>query len=82
MNEIGHFKVPVLYSGDVTGGVDHLHVNWIHLVCFSYIVIDDTAQPAQQIDSDLDKLFLLFNLYLKLPPLPLYKWYWILQLAM
>jgi hypothetical protein len=37
MNEIGHFKVLILYSGDV----DHLHVKRIHLVCFSYIVIED-----------------------------------------
>jgi hypothetical protein len=37
MNEIGHFKVLVVCSGDV----DHLHVKRIHLVGFSYIVIED-----------------------------------------
>jgi hypothetical protein len=41
MNEIDHFKVFVFYSGDVTADVDHLHVKRIHLVSFSYIVIDD-----------------------------------------
>jgi hypothetical protein len=41
MNEINHFKVYVLYSDDVTTDVDHLHVKRIHLVSFSYIVIED-----------------------------------------
>jgi hypothetical protein len=30
MNEIDHFNFFVLYSGDVTADVDHLHVNRIH----------------------------------------------------
>jgi hypothetical protein len=51
MNEIDHFKVLVLYSGDVTCDVDHLHVKRIHLLNFSYIVIEDVAQPAHQINS-------------------------------
>jgi hypothetical protein len=38
MNEIDHFNVFVLYNSDV----DHLHIKRIHLVCFSYIVIEDT----------------------------------------
>jgi hypothetical protein len=41
MNEIDHFKKIVLCSGDVTADVDHLHVKRIHLVGFSYIVIED-----------------------------------------
>jgi hypothetical protein len=41
MNEIDHFKVFVLYSGDVAADVDHLHVKRIDLVGFSYIVIKD-----------------------------------------
>jgi hypothetical protein len=44
MNEIDHFKVLVLYSGDVTCDVDHLHVKRIHLLNFSYIVIEDKEQ--------------------------------------
>jgi hypothetical protein len=30
MNEIGHFKVFVLCSGDVTANVDHLYTKRIH----------------------------------------------------
>jgi hypothetical protein len=41
MNEIDYFKLFVLYSGDVAANVDHLHVNRIYLVGFSYIVIKD-----------------------------------------
>jgi hypothetical protein len=41
MNEIDHFKVFILYSGDVATNVDHLHVKRIHLVGFFYIVIKD-----------------------------------------
>jgi hypothetical protein len=41
MNEIDHFKVFVLYSGDVMANVDHLHVKENSLVGFSYIVIED-----------------------------------------
>jgi hypothetical protein len=42
MNEIDHLKKFVLCSGDVTADVDHLHVKRIHLVCFSYRVIEDS----------------------------------------
>jgi hypothetical protein len=42
MNEIDHFKIFVLYSGDVSADVDHLHVKKINLVNFSYIDIYDT----------------------------------------
>jgi hypothetical protein len=41
MNEIDYFKLFILYSGDVAADVDHLHVKRIHLVDFSYIVIED-----------------------------------------
>jgi hypothetical protein len=41
MNEIDHFKVFVLYSDDVTTNVDHVHVKIVHLMNFSYIVIED-----------------------------------------
>jgi hypothetical protein len=41
MSEINHFKVFIMCSGDVTD-VDHLHVKRIHLIDFSYIVIDDS----------------------------------------
>jgi hypothetical protein len=41
MNEIDHFKVFILCSGDVAADVDDLHVKRIHLVSFSYIVIED-----------------------------------------
>jgi hypothetical protein len=30
MNEIDHFKVFILYSGDVANDMDHLHVKRIH----------------------------------------------------
>jgi hypothetical protein len=42
MNEIDHFKVFILYSDDVIADVDHLYVKRIHLVNFSYIVIEDS----------------------------------------
>jgi hypothetical protein len=45
MNEIDYFKVFVLCSGDVVADVDHLHVKIIHLMCLSYIVIQDTLLP-------------------------------------
>jgi hypothetical protein len=38
MCEIDHFKVFVVYSGDVAADVDYLHIKRIHLVCYSYIV--------------------------------------------
>jgi hypothetical protein len=41
MNEIGHFKVFVIYNDDVAADVDHLYVKRIYLVSFSYIVIED-----------------------------------------
>jgi hypothetical protein len=40
MNEIDHFKFFVLCSGDMTTDMNHLHVNRIHLVNFSYIFIE------------------------------------------
>jgi hypothetical protein len=41
MNEIDHFKFFILCSGDMAADMDHLHVKRIHLVSFSYIVIED-----------------------------------------
>jgi hypothetical protein len=41
MNEIDHFKIFILYSDDVAADVYHIHVKRIHLVGFSYIVIED-----------------------------------------
>jgi hypothetical protein len=43
MNKIDHFKVFVLCSDDVAADVDRVHVKRIHLVSFSYIVIEDSA---------------------------------------
>jgi hypothetical protein len=48
----------VPYSGDVTAGVDYLHVKRIHLVSFSYIVIED--KPANSFS-------FLFPPFLRLP---------------
>jgi hypothetical protein len=39
--KIDHFKKNVLCSDNVTTDVDYLHVKRIHLVGFSYIVIED-----------------------------------------
>jgi hypothetical protein len=41
MSEINHVKKIILCSGDMTADVDKLHVKRIHLVDFSYIVIED-----------------------------------------
>jgi hypothetical protein len=41
MREINHLKNFIIYSDDVTADVDHLHIKRIHLMCFSYIVIED-----------------------------------------
>jgi hypothetical protein len=41
MREINYFKVFIMYSNDVAADVDYLHVKRIHLVSFSYIVIED-----------------------------------------
>jgi hypothetical protein len=41
MNEIGYFKVFILYTGDVPADIDHLYVKRIHFVSFSYIAIED-----------------------------------------
>jgi hypothetical protein len=41
MKEIDHFKVFVLRSGDVVVDVARLHIKRIHLINFSYIVIED-----------------------------------------
>jgi hypothetical protein len=43
MNEFDHFKVFILYSGDVITDIDHLYIKKIHLVRFSYIVIEDSV---------------------------------------
>jgi hypothetical protein len=40
MSEINHFKVFIMCSDNVAADVDYLHVRRIHLVCFSYIVIE------------------------------------------
>jgi hypothetical protein len=47
MNEIDYFKVFILYSGDVTIDVNHLHIKRIDLVNFSYIVIDDMTLKSR-----------------------------------
>jgi hypothetical protein len=41
MSEINHFKVFIMYNDDITTDIDHLHVKRIHLMDFSYIVIED-----------------------------------------
>jgi hypothetical protein len=41
MNEIDYLKDFVLCSGDVAVDIDHLHIKIIHLVSFSYIIIED-----------------------------------------
>jgi hypothetical protein len=41
MSEINHFKVFIICSDDMIADVDHLHVKRIHIVGFSYIVIED-----------------------------------------
>jgi hypothetical protein len=48
MNVVDHFKNFVLCSGDVATDVDHLYVKRIHLVCFSYIVIEDFYELLSQ----------------------------------
>jgi hypothetical protein len=42
MSEINHFKVFIISSDDMVADLDHLHVKRIHLVNFSYIVIEDS----------------------------------------
>jgi hypothetical protein len=41
ISEINHFKVFIMCSDNMTSDMDHLHVKRIHLVSFSYIVIED-----------------------------------------
>jgi hypothetical protein len=41
MCEINHFKKFIMCSDDMTADVDQLYVKKIHLVGFSYIVIED-----------------------------------------
>jgi hypothetical protein len=41
MSGINHFKVFIMCSDDVPADVDHLHIKRIHLVNFSYIIIED-----------------------------------------
>jgi hypothetical protein len=43
MNKIGHFNFFILCSGDMSTDLDHLHIKRIHLVSFSYIVIEDST---------------------------------------
>jgi hypothetical protein len=45
MNEIDHFKLFILCSGDMTTNMNHLHVKRIDLVNFSYIVIENDSYP-------------------------------------
>jgi hypothetical protein len=44
MNEIDYFKKIILYSGDVTADIDNLYVKRIHLMHFSYIIIENRIQ--------------------------------------
>jgi hypothetical protein len=44
MNEFDYFKVFILYSGNVATNIDHLYIKRIHLLNFSYIVIEDKEQ--------------------------------------
>jgi hypothetical protein len=44
MNEFDYFKVFILYSGNVAADIDHLYIKRIHLLNFSYIVIEDKEQ--------------------------------------
>jgi hypothetical protein len=37
-------KFFVFYSGDVIADVDYLYIKKMYLVCFSYIVIEDTCE--------------------------------------
>jgi hypothetical protein len=41
MSEINHFKKIALCGDDVTADMDNLYVKRIHLVDFSYIVVED-----------------------------------------
>jgi hypothetical protein len=41
MSETNHFKKNIMCSADMTADVDQLYVKKIHLVGFSYIVIED-----------------------------------------
>jgi hypothetical protein len=43
MDEIDHFNIFILCSDDVAADVDHLHIKRIHLVGFSYVVIEDSC---------------------------------------
>jgi hypothetical protein len=46
MTKIDHFKDFVLCNGDVAADMDHLHAKRIHLVGFSYIVIEDSTRQS------------------------------------
>jgi hypothetical protein len=61
MIEINHFIVFVLYSGDIIVDVDNLYVKIIHLVSFSYIVIEDVAALNESIHST--KALLVKSIY-------------------
>ncbi len=49
MKEIDHFKVFVLRSGDVVVDVE------IHLINFSYIVIEDNKAPTSFLKKDSER---------------------------
>jgi hypothetical protein len=50
MNEIDHFKKIILCNDDMKIDVDHLHIKKIHLVNFSYIVIEDLSMQHNKND--------------------------------
>jgi hypothetical protein len=41
MNEIDHFKLFIFYSDDMIADMYYLHIKRIHLMSFSFIVVDD-----------------------------------------
>jgi hypothetical protein len=44
MGAINHLKFFIMYSDDITTDVYHLHIKRIHLMSFSYIVIEDACR--------------------------------------
>jgi hypothetical protein len=54
MNDIDHFKIFMLCSGDVTTDVDDLHVKRIHFVGFSYIVIEDLSSEFNTSEFEME----------------------------
>jgi hypothetical protein len=41
MSKIDHFKAFIVCSGDMSAGMNHLHIKRIHLMSSYYIVIGD-----------------------------------------